>query len=222
LEHLTKTGVILTDSWEIGLEAEWHRAIGAAVQDLREHGEHPSAPEDWDGYEIKLARLRKAAGRLHELLLPLGDGVELVTECPLSAADGRLQGRPDLLVRAAGILWLVDYKTGAVISRETLEPRESYVRQLLLYAYLVSESLGAWPERAVLVPLQGAVVDVPIDPAVCTELAAEALELLASFNAATGGSQPPQPHLRPVAGVRIAQRVLRSGRNAGWIGMKQC
>jgi hypothetical protein len=104
-----------------------------------------------------------------------------------------MHGRPDLIVRAEGVHWLLDYKTGPVLSRESSEPRESYVRQLQLYAYLESESMGDWPQRAFLVPLQGPVVEVDIDPAACAALAREALDLLAVFNAHAPAPQPASP-----------------------------
>jgi RecB family exonuclease len=194
LESLTKTRAILGDRWQEELESRWSAATSAAAAELAgANGENVGAPEEWDGYQIKHARLRKAARRLHELLAPLGDGAELITEQPLSAAGGRLQGRPDLIVRGDRGLWLVDYKTGPVLSRETREPRESYVRQLRLYAYLASESLGSWPERALLVPLQGPVVDIELDPSACAAIARDALELLSAFNADAPNEQPASP-----------------------------
>jgi RecB family exonuclease len=194
LEALATTRAILGDRWDEELESQWTHATQAAAAELAAHDSQTLArPEEWDGYQIKLARLRKTARRLHELLAPLGADAELITEQPLANRDGRLQGRPDLIVRAGGALWLVDYKTGAVISRDTREPRESYVRQLRLYAYLAAESLGQWPQRALLVPLQGPVVDVEIDPDACANHADEALEQLAVFNAHAPDSPPASP-----------------------------
>lgn len=194
LESLTETRAILAAGWEQELESHWVAATrAAAVKLVAADGALGGPPEEWDGYEIKLARLRKAALRLHELLAPLGATVELITEKSLAAAGGRLRGRPDLIVRAEGLRWLLDYKTGPVISRESREPRESYVRQLRLYAYLEAESMGEWPQRAFLVPLQGPVVEVNIEPATCEALASEALALLDAFNAQAPEPQPPSP-----------------------------
>jgi CRISPR/Cas system-associated exonuclease Cas4 (RecB family) len=194
LETLTKTRAILGPDWTQQLELHWAKATREAAADLAAaDGGAVAPPEQWDGYEIKLARLRKAARRLHELLAPLGDSAELITETSLSAADGWMHGRPDLIVRGEDVHWLLDYKTGPVLSRDSRVPRESYVRQLQLYAYLESESMGDWPQRAFLVPLQGPVVEVDIDPAACAALAEVALDLLAAFNAHAPAPQPPSP-----------------------------
>lgn len=193
LESLADTRAILAVDWEAELESGWTTATHAAASRIGGPGGAPSGPpQDWDGYEIKLARLRKVARRLHELLAPVGADAELITEKLLSAADGRLRGQPDLIVRSDQVCWLLDYKTGPVLSHETRTPRESYVRQLRLYAYLAANTLGEWPDRTFLMPLQGEVVEVDIDPGQCTALAEEALEILASFNAANG-EQPASP-----------------------------
>lgn len=194
LQALARSRAILSPGWERQLETEWSTATRAAAAHLaQDHGERVLSPEQWDGYQIKLARLRKAARRLHDLLAPLGSTAELITERPLSAADGRVHGRPDLVVRTPTACWIIDYKTGAVLTRETREPHESYVRQLQLYAFLAAETIGRWPERAFLVPLQGAVVEVPIDPTRCSALAEEAIALLDAFNDRVPAPQPPSP-----------------------------
>lgn len=191
LEALTETRAIIQPHWELELEALWSRATSDAVGRIA--GTSDAAPKTWDGYAIKLARLRKAARRLHEVLAPLGPDAELLTEQSLVAADGRIRGRPDLIARAPGVHWLLDYKTGAVLSRDSREPRESYVRQLRLYAYLQAETTGEWPDRAFLVPLQGSVVEVDIDRTQCIDLARDALKLLEAFNAHAPKPQPPSP-----------------------------
>jgi CRISPR/Cas system-associated exonuclease Cas4 (RecB family) len=175
--------------WEDELDSAWTTATHAAAAI---EGAPNGPPQGWDGYEIKLARLRKVTRRLHELLAPVGATAELITEKLLSAADGRLRGQPDLIVRFDKVCWLLDYKTGPVLSHDTRTPRESYVRQLRLYAYLAAITLGEWPDRTFLMPLQGDVVEVDINPDQCTALAQEALDVLASFNAANG-EQPASP-----------------------------
>jgi hypothetical protein len=175
------------------LEAAWLKATREAADEFVGDGSLAGEPEDWPGYELKRARLWRAAKRLHGLLVGAGPDVELLSEQALSGADGVLRGRPDLLVRSANGLWLIDYKTGPVLSRDTREPRESYVRQLQLYASLAADALGEWPRRAFLLPLDGPFVEVDIDPASCGVLAQQAVDLLGRFNASAGGPQPASP-----------------------------
>jgi PD-(D/E)XK nuclease superfamily len=117
----------------------------------------------------------------------------VLTEQPLSADGGVLYGRADLVIRGKERHQIIDYKSGAVVERDTQLPRAAYVRQLQLYAYLEHASSGSWPSTAHLFPLHGAPVEISVEPAECTSAASDALTALHDYNAAVGAPQPARP-----------------------------
>ncbi len=175
----------------------WEQAVG----EQHERAEaHPldrlfGAPHRWPGYHLiramALMRAQEVAGEgeaaeANAGTPPAGDGhAANGHERWLTAAGGRLVGRPDLLRDDA----VIDYKTGDVFEHgEADVVKASYVRQLQLYAFLVKESTGRWPTRGVLLPMEGVPVGVELDPAGCERVAAEALELLDEYNGAVSGT----------------------------------
>lgn len=196
LEELVKTGAIREEGWAETLDPLWRRVADRTAEQVHQVPHDPSLdgpPTQWPGYVIKRARLAKAARRLHDLLDTVGHGAEFVSEIPLSSADGRLHGRPDLIVRDATQTWIVDYKTGSVVDEDGLTPRPAYVRQLHFYALLEWENAGRWPTYGFLVPLNGPILEVAIDPAVSSGIGRDALQVIDSFNAVVPGAQPAAP-----------------------------
>ena len=198
LEQVVKDETLLRPTWERALDDAWAERIAALPTSM---GAEPPAwmvgpPQTWPGYAIKRARLGKAARRLRELLAS-AEGAELVSEQELVALTGRLRGYPDLVVRGQTAHWIVDYKTGEVLSQEDSTPRDSYVRQLQLYAVLEREASGSWPTRAYLLPLLGAAVEVAIDPEACEALADQVIRELETYNEMAG--TPPEARPSPAA-----------------------
>lgn len=103
-------------------------------------------------------------------------------EHPLTAFDGKLIGRPDA-VRNRDV---IDYKTGSLFDEGDgplpPPPKQSYVRQLRIYAVLVHQHYGWWPRRGLLIPMIGASVEIEISPEECIEEARDALALLDRYN----------------------------------------
>ncbi|MGI9100178.1 MAG: PD-(D/E)XK nuclease family protein [Solirubrobacteraceae bacterium] len=196
LEELARSGAIRRDDWEQAIDPLWlatTKRIAGAVLAEPHDASLALAPELWPGYAIKRARLRKAAGRLHDLLAGARADAELICEAPLATGDGRLHGRPDLIVRGRDESWIVDFKSGAVMDRDRRTPREAYVRQLQLYALLEAAVSGRWPSRGFLVPLNGPVVEVPIEEAAATALGEQAHQAITDFNAVVPATQPASP-----------------------------
>jgi CRISPR/Cas system-associated exonuclease Cas4 (RecB family) len=170
--------------WDAELALEHMRVQAAGVAD---------EPRMWPGYQLKRARLFHVAGRVRELLVGLPPDAAVLTEEPLSAASGLLYGRADLIVRSSSQHQIIDYKSGGVLDRDTKRPREAYVRQLQLYAYLEHETSGSWPLSAHLFPLHGVPVEIDVDPEICSALAREALAILGEYNQAVPAVQPADP-----------------------------
>jgi len=180
---------LLDDVWAEEVEREGQASVAAS------EAERLGPPDRWPDFQLKRARLRKAARRLRGLLVALPARVEILPEEPLQAYDGRLRGRADLIIRGAGAHKVVDYKSGAALDRQTLSPRDAYVQQLQLYSFLEAWVTGEWPDTAHLIALEGPPVDLVVDRAACEALAARALSLLDNYNAAAPGPQPATPGL---------------------------
>lgn len=177
------------DVWEQAIHEQHERAKAHPLD--RRFG----PPNRWPGYHlvraIALMRAQQVvderdSGATYAGALPGGyvapsDGHER----RLTAAGGRLVGRPDLLRDDA----VIDYKTGDVFEHgEDDVVKASYIRQLQLYAFLVMESTGRWPARGVLLPMEGFPVEIMLDPTDCERVAAEALGLLDQYNSAVSGA----------------------------------
>jgi hypothetical protein len=126
-------------------------------------------------------------------MLGLPADAQVLTEQDLTGRSGLLAGRVDLLVRSASCHIVVDYKSGSVVDAVTQAMIPAYENQLRIYAALEREASGEWPEKAVLMPLNGPPIDVAINPIQCDAVADEAVALLHAYNAAVPGPQPATP-----------------------------
>lgn len=102
-------------------------------------------------------------------------------ELPVSSSDGLVRGQIDAVVAALGSIVLQDYKSGFIYERmadTALAVKQSYQTQLRLYAALYHETVGRWPDRLEIVPIQGESVIVEFEPAACNALLDEATRTL--------------------------------------------
>jgi hypothetical protein len=131
----------------------------------------------------------------------------VLREHRFSGAAGKIVGRPDL-VRSEEV---VDFKTGEIFrDSEHNQIKESYLRQLRIYGFLVRETLGWWPRRGVLFPMTGSPVEVDLDPDECTKEAKAVVRLLDEYNAQLTGHQDP------------LQLAAPSPTNCRWCGFQPC
>ena len=97
----------------------------------------------------------------------------------LSAAEGRIVGRPDVIHGDT----VIDYKSGEIYEYgSSTVAKASYVRQLQSYAFLIHACTGRWPSRGVLLPMEGPPFEVVLDPIACESCASDALERLEQYN----------------------------------------
>jgi CRISPR/Cas system-associated exonuclease Cas4 (RecB family) len=188
LQQIVESRAILGPDWEAATEEAWEMATAkitaeTGVVDLTRLSNH----------DLARARTFVVAGRLGEMLAPLGPEVELTCEQPMSALDGRLLGQPDLVARNDSCHWIVDYKTGGVLEWGTQVPRASYRSQLRLYAVLEHERSGIWPDLAFLLPYAEATVEVAIAPEECRQLAYSLGQALEAFDERSPEPQPASP-----------------------------
>ena len=195
LDEAVRDRTLQLEDWRTRIEQLWDSKLAELARRERFSDE----PTRWPGYQLKRARLFQVAGRIREFLEALPREAEVLTEQPLTAEEGRLYGRPDLIIRSSERHQIIDYKSGGVLDRETNQPREAYARQLQLYAFLEHETSGTWPMSAHLFPLQGAPVEIDIEPERCLELVAQALNELEAYNTAvplTPQADPTPAHCR--------------------------
>jgi hypothetical protein len=190
------------------------------------------APKTWPGYHVAHASALVRAGELirgpppivvTEKQAPGSGDAGTIREQEFTAFGGRLLGRPDV-IRANEV---VDYKSGAILEHDeatqTGVVKGAYVRQLRIYAYLVKQKLGWWPERGVLLPLGGEGVEVTLDPLECEREACEAVALLDLYNEKvhTGSGleefASPSPQVLPLVRVQASLPNLLAGRITGLV-----
>ena len=127
----------------------------------------------------------------------------------ITAPDGLIRGKVDLVVQRADGWHLIDYKSGAVAEEETDEGyqlKESYELQLLIYAALLKEAKDIEIKTASLSTLDGKDHYLNMDLGKAAEVAAEARELLLEFNRLVEECKhEPQTLAAPLAGNREQQ-----------------
>ncbi len=187
-EELVRTGAIRGDDWSSRADDLWDAGLRRAAAEAAVRLRHAVDPMEWPDLNLKRARLRRSLGRLRSMILSLPAGSKLHPEEPLQALGRRLQGTADLIVRGPRSM-IIDYKSGAILDDLEL-PRESYVRQLHLYALMEHETTGDWPDELVLMPLTGEPMRIPASPDVSLGLGQDAVRLLTEYEARVPGAQP--------------------------------
>lgn len=189
-EVLATAGGYSGDDLEAVLAAAWHAAINREYQRAKNHplDKRFGEPETWPGYHLVAAMARVRAQELVEARQdpserhPMPKPTKLAShrEHKFSGAGGRIVGRPDVVRHYE----IIDFKSGNIYNGSVQEQiKHSYARQLKLYAFLVKESLGWWPRRAILVPMVGMPVEIEVDPRACEKEARDAVRLLNDYNA---------------------------------------
>ena len=160
----------------------------------RAHSPVPSHTR-WPKHALRKATACKVAARItlqrHRGLL--GASTAAVSSSLTQAEvwyegyGGRLAGRVDLVRRTSAGIELIDYKSGLVIEQGEAEGadhrvRESYARQVLLYAALVHENEGRWPIKVTVESLIQGPHEVTVTPDRAEGAVDEALDLLDAYN----------------------------------------
>lgn len=99
--------------------------------------------------------------------------------------DGAVGGYIDHIKRTDQGIVLVDYKSGAVLERDsggTRVVKEAYKDQMELYAALYHYKFGEWPVDLEIVRLEGAVMKLEWEPVGAEQLLASARRLIQDVN----------------------------------------
>jgi len=180
-EHLTNDELV---------DYLWTNAVTALQQRVQGHAldRRFSSPEKWPGYYlVRASVLIRARQALEEHPRQTNAGpsnlkVQPLREQALSAMEGKLVGKPDVLAEGE----IRDYKSG-IVHEDSADgqkvAKEAYVRQLRLYGHLVRENSGHCPPRGKLMPMQGETIEIELDASACATEAQAAVNLLDMFNA---------------------------------------
>lgn len=187
LQELVKTGRIGSPDLARHVADAWRSAVAKI---LGVEGSDRDLARILPPYYLYAARLGNVARTLASLL---ENAVTSQTEVPLSSLDGRLRGTADLLVTERDGIWIADYKARLRDPATNARVAHDYAVQLRLYAYMVHEVTDQWPDRAMLLPLDGKPVPVDIGPDSCEEAASLALQALVEFQRTPEADQPAYP-----------------------------
>jgi CRISPR/Cas system-associated exonuclease Cas4 (RecB family) len=192
-----RPGAIKTD-----VEQVWTVTVSEAAAAAASHplDARYAAPERWPNYFLVRQRALSSA----QGLIARNTGTQRVslrgewaagTERQLHARGGRLAGRPD---RFDGRV-VTEYKSSlpdpawpgaqAVL--------DGFHRQLQLYAAIIAEAAGRWPERGRIIAASGQAIEVTIDQAVCEAEALAALDALDSLNRGLASGATAETLARP-------------------------
>jgi RecB family exonuclease len=173
--------------WTRAFTSAWEAAIARQQDEIAKLGlPRPwSPPERWPFFAQRKVATKRIAREVSREVH--AEGFQGSAEDELSSSDGRIRGKPDLIVRSP-VHEVRDYKTGSVTNDDGAA-REEYAMQVQLYAVLEKETTGSWPTRGVLVPLPGDPVAVDVDPAVARDTADRAATALDTYNAAVDAGQ---------------------------------
>lgn len=172
------------------VEHLWSNAIDTLRQQAIIHplNRRFAIPEKWPGYHLVRACLQIRAEevlaekpRLQTTTGPVSNSIGVLREQRLIAMNGKLIGKPDVVMDNE----IRDYKSGRIYDNTTdgtQAVKQEYIRQFHLYGHLIYENYGYCPSKGVLMPMQGAAIEINLDPEACAAEASEAIMLLDSFN----------------------------------------
>ena len=105
-------------------------------------------------------------------------------EICVSSKDGFVKGRIDAVTIDDGALTISDYKTGAILLEDAgvTQIKPEYEAQLKLYAAVYHGTYGRWPDRLLLLNLQGKDFEVAFTREECDLLLARAKEMFEKTN----------------------------------------
>ncbi len=139
----------------------------------------PPPPREWPGYELTRVRLlRRLARQLRQPRAARPGTAAVRVEWPLQDPATGLHGRPDRVEQVGSLLRVVDMKTG--LAQKDIRPTQR--RQLLLYAYLVRQQLGRWPDEVAIEDVAGRRLVEAVRPAEATAAVQEAVTAVREFN----------------------------------------
>ena len=215
-----------------GFDAVWAEAVASAEETLASDWSPATPPsaEHWPGWALTKVRIRKVWQQAKTGSTTDFAGGHIKTSAfgelnPPLPWRGRwlahpvlqLAGRPDLVRRVDGALWVIDLKTGL----HQGEPTAVQKAQLLLYCALVEANLGEMPARAAVETTRADHHSFRVEGSAVREVVGAASAALAGFNAAAAkglGDDLAQPSVTNCAwcSFRVACRPFFERYDPSW------
>jgi PD-(D/E)XK nuclease superfamily len=179
------------------LESAWKQAVDELLDRAAQHplDRRFSTPEKWHSYFIVRQRALALASEKARTIpirdtqrTPLSSPLQRGSELRFEARGGKLVGRPDYYDGST----IIEYKSSLPNAEWSMTPviLEEFRRQLRLYAAIIGESTGRYPNASRIVAASGEVLNVPIERAACTEEADAAVSAMDSLNNLVRTSAP--------------------------------
>jgi hypothetical protein len=187
-------------------ETIWNAAIRDAVAAALNHplDRRFAAPERWPSYFLVRKRAFALAAKVGASRRQDGAAVRTGQtshgpahgpERRFEARGGRFVGRPDYYDGHV----LTEYKSSLPDAAwpGAAEIVDGFRRQLRLYAVIIADVFGQWPDRGRVVAASGQALEVEIDPAACNAEADAALAALDAFDSALNAGAAPEDLAAP-------------------------
>ena len=184
---LEKVGTISRDSEDLRTQAEaiWDQVVEEMEKELQ------TSPLDncllpigkWKKYFVLQQRTIR---RCEEIASNQGisETQVIASERKFDSVRDGFTGKPDLILRRANGLVIIDYKSAELSndSQNREEKLESWQQQILFYASIVKETFGEWPVGGEIRLLNKEVISIPIDLQKVKALLEEAQALKEEYN----------------------------------------
>ena len=164
---------------------------------------HLGSPRDWNEAGIAFRGLRQLLRSIDEREIERRP--KLRCEVELWSKDRELVGTIDAYQQSTDSIELIDYKTGLSANASEFSPHHE--AQLHLYAYLINENEGRFPDRMSLIGIDAHRVDVPLSVDRAQQLADDMREARRSYNCAVAGSDQWPPGTPSVDACKYCSRM---------------
>ena len=184
---LEKAGSINKDSGDLRTQAEaiWDKAVEQMEEDLQ------TSP--LDKYLLPIRKWRKffvlqqrTLRRCEEIASSQGisETQVIASERKFDSVKDGFTGRPDLVLRRANGLVIIDYKSAELSddSQSREEKLKAWQQQVLFYASIVQEEFGELPVGGEIRLLNKEVISIPIDLQKVEALSEKAQTLMEDYN----------------------------------------
>ena len=184
---LEKAGAINKDSGDLRTQAKaiWDKTVGQMEEDLQTSplDQHCLPISKWKKYFLLRERTVR---RCEEIASSHGisETQIIASERKFDSVKDGFTGKPDLVLRRAEGLVIIDYKSGELgdDAQEQEKKIESWRQQVLFYATIVKEEFGEWPVGGEIRLLNKEVIHIPIELQKAKTLVEEAQTLKGNYN----------------------------------------
>lgn len=185
---LEKSGIISRDGEALRTQAEaiWDEVVGGMEKELQTSSldRHLLPIRKWKKYFLLRERTIR---RCEEIVSTqsISETQVVASEHKFDSVKDGFTGKPDLVLRRAEGLVIIDYKSGELPDdvQEREKQIESWQQQILFYASIVKEEFGEWPVGGEIRLLSKKVIPISIDIQETKTLVVEAQALKRNYNA---------------------------------------